>query len=150
MISIGINIQPDKFKLFYITLFLNVMIFFQGVPSVLAQCPEIEKSDYEINIDRVGDLYSISVDILDPAINISEYQVQFYNFDRAAYHIDQTGREQVLNRTGINFNITARGLRLSNVPAGDYGIILIKQGCENKVIGYGYSGFPHSAIQVGS
>jgi hypothetical protein len=114
-----------------------------------AQCTTIDKDDYEIELFKFSSTYTLELRFLSTDINLNEYYIQLYNFDNALYYSDESGRRSVINDSGIILNKSGSILRFSGVPDGDFGIILEKNGCENQIIGYGYSGFPYSAIHVG-
>lgn len=144
------HIQPVKLIKTARVLVLILAGLFLGIIPNYAQCPEIQSDDYSIRVTSSGDTHSIRIRIEASELNLSDYRIQLYNFDLAVYHLDESGKENVVNDTGIFYDMNARGMQINNLPAGDYGVILLRQGCDQQVIGYGHSGFPHSAIQVGS
>ena len=142
--------QPVRGE-FYIRIFqiLSVVYILFFPLKNFAQCITIDKGDYEIEVINSGNTYSLEVRFELADMDLNEFNIQLYNFDNASYYSDETGRNRLATNSGIILQKNRLLLKFSGVPEGDFGIILEKNGCGNQIIGYGYSGFPYSAIQIG-
>jgi hypothetical protein len=68
--------------------------------------------------------------------------------DDGAYYFDSGKRNEVVDVRGLSVSIRNNELEIKNIIPGDFVIIIENPGCEKQVIGWGYSGLPHSAIRI--
>ncbi len=112
-----------------------------------AQCIDIQEPDYRIDINQFGQGTVIEIEF-GTDLPLSEFTIQLYNFDNARYYVDESGQNTTIDND-INYNVTGSVIEFNNVPEGDFGIIMIQSGCKEQIVGFGYSGFPDSAIRTG-
>jgi hypothetical protein len=136
--------QPVLKKLAIGTLVL-LLIFFTSLDTLNAQCPQINPDMVEIEVDQSKDQININ-SLAD--IDFRSFSLSLYNMDNGSYYYDSEGKKTVIDGKKPSFNIKSNKLIIRNLSPGDYVIIIEKSGCEKQIIGWGYSGLPHSAIRI--
>ena len=133
----GLNFHIIPVLLILFTFFLNNRLY--------AQCPEFSLKNTNIDVNEARGNISISTSV---NINFSLVRVMLYDFNEAKFYFDSDHRENVTEIRGLNVRIYTNRIESRGLPAGDFGIVIEKQGCQKQVIGSGYSGFPNSAIKI--
>ena len=136
--------QPVLKKLAHATL-VTLLIFFTSLNTVSGQCPEINPDDVEITVDQ--SLRQINIKYSSD-INFRQMGLSLYNMDDGSYYYDSERKKKVVESQGLSVNIRSNSLVIDNILPGDYVIIIENSGCEKQVIGWGYSGLPHSGIRI--
>ncbi|MBR9999527.1 MAG: hypothetical protein KFF73_11175 [Cyclobacteriaceae bacterium] len=139
-----VHIQPVLKKLALVT-FVLMLIFFTSFITVFAQCPEINPDDIEISVDQLS--RQINIQSLSD-LNFRSMDLSLYNMDNGAYYFDSERKKEVVDLRGLSVNIRSNDIEIKNIIPGDFVIIIDNPGCEKQVIGWGYSGLPHSGIRI--
>jgi hypothetical protein len=138
------HIQPVLKKLAFVTLVL-ALIFFTPFVSAVAQCPDINPEEIEINVDQSSKQITV---YSTRETNFRGMDISLYNMDDGSYYFDSKRRKEVVDVRGLSVSIRNNELEIKNLIPGDFVIIIENPGCEKQVIGWGYSGLPNSAIRV--
>lgn len=125
--------------------FVTLLVFFTSILAVNGQCPEIKPDDVEIQVDQ--SLRQINIQYASE-INFRRMGLSLYNMDDGSYYFDSERKKTVVESRGLSLNIRSSSLVINKLLPGDYVIIIENPGCEKQVIGWGYSGLPHSGIRI--
>jgi hypothetical protein len=136
--------QPVLKKIALGTL-VTMLIFFTSIITVSGQCPEINPEEVEIKVDQSRHQidFEYSSDV-----NFRQMGLSLYNMDDGSYYFDSERKKQVVESKGLSVSIRNNSVIINNLSPGDYVIIIENTGCEKQVIGWGYSGLPHSGIRI--
>jgi hypothetical protein len=138
------HIQPVLKKSAFVT-FVLTLIFSTIIIPVNAQCPDIKPEEVRISINQAAKQINIQCN---PDVNFRRMHVALYNMDDGAYYFDSEKRQEVVVVRGLSVSIRNNELEIKNIITGDFVIIIENPGCEKQMIGWGYSGLPHSAIRI--
>ncbi len=136
--------QPVLKKIALGTL-VTMLIFFTSIITVSGQCPEINPEEVEIKVDQSR--HQIDIEYSSD-VNFRQMGLSLYNMDDGSYYFDSERKKQVVESEGLSVSIRSNSVIINNLSPGDYVVIIENTGCEKQVIGWGYSGLPHSGIRI--
>ncbi len=125
------------FSILFLLLFSPVIIY--------GQCPALSSKNTNIKVDASKGEISISTTV---GVNFAASRILLYDYDQPAYYYDSWHRENITNSNKLDIRINPGEIEIKNLPAGDYAIIVDRQGCGRAVLGRGFSGFPDSGIKI--
>ncbi len=134
--------SPTKMTRFYYIFIL--FIFLPFIP-VSAQCPQVNLESIEITVDL-----SVKQIVVrnQGDEGFENFGISIYNMDNKSYYYDSERSKSILEIQELSVNINNTRIEINNITSGDFVIILENSGCEKQVIGWGYSGLPHSGIRI--
>ncbi|MFP4094741.1 MAG: fibronectin type III domain-containing protein, partial [Cyclobacteriaceae bacterium] len=130
------------------SLLIGVLLSLAGLPA-LAQCPTpggtsiVKTDELCFNADDGTVTFTFSDGVYPSAF---DYRVRVWNFDLGTYVYDDNN-PPFLNQIPAP-SIVADVLIFSNVPPGDYILVLDGGSCVNQSYGVNYSGAPNNGIRV--
>jgi hypothetical protein len=124
---------------------LSIFFMIISIDPVFSQCPGFSSKNTNISVEPDQGNFSIK---LNSDINLNTLRVMLYNYDAPGYYYDSWNRERVNDVSGLRVMVNPENISVRGLPAGDFSIIIEKEGCKKQVIGLGYSGFPNSAIKI--
>ena len=123
--------------------FVSLLIVFHL--QAFGQCPKFNSGNISISVDKDAKTISLTTT---SDINFSTTRVKLYDFSESAYYYDSWRREHIKTDSNIKVRIFSKEINVSDLPAGDFTIVVEVQGCKEQALGLDYSGFPYSAIKI--
>ena len=127
-------------KIFWLFILLIITSF-----SASGQCPDFAKEFFNIETSQ----NTIQIEALKEFDeDFTSMRVLIYNLDNKQYYFDTQGKEKIDESRRANVTINRNYININGITPGDFVLLLEPNGCPQKMVGWGYSGFPNSAIRI--